>query len=545
MLRYRAVSASVFVVALCALLGGFYGRDGVSAQDVVPDQYRIFTAALNAIETSYVGEIESDRLVYSAIAGMLQTLDPHSSFMDPRTYAQMRERQEGRYYGLGITITVLDGDITVMSLFEGSPAYQEGLRRGDIIARIEGDNTKGWTSQQAVNLLRGPRGTAVNISLRREGYDALIDLEVMRDEVYIATVPAAFMLDEHTGYIQLKDFGEHTDEELGAALDTLTEQGMERLVFDLRDNPGGALGQAIRVSNRFLPRGDMIVYTRGRVTNSDQDYRATRRSDYLDIPMVTLVNRNSASASEIVSGALQDHDRSLIVGETTFGKALVQSVYRVSGGAGAAITTARYYTPSGRLIQRPWGENFDEYLTYAFHDQSATVEHDPADLKFTDSGRRVYSGGGIEPDARFDGAIQGFDSTSFGRSLYARNLFSSFARRFSRDGDTRIPSSLSNLQLNRDFNLTNEMVVEFREHVERSGLEIDEVEWEADQDFIRTMIRYQIDVDLFGLAEAQRNLVSSDPQLQHGLELFSEAERLLQLNRLSGATQTAAIGLSP
>jgi carboxyl-terminal processing protease len=543
MRNYRSLSAAVFVVALCALVGGFYGRSPLSAQNEVPDQYRVFSAALSAIEAEYVGEVESDRLVYGAITGMLQTLDPHSSFMDPRTYAQMRERQEGRYYGLGITITVIDGDITVMSLFEGSPAYQSGLRRGDIIASIEGQDTKGWTSQEAVNLLRGPRGTTVGIALRRAGYDALIPLDVMRDEVYIPTVPAAFMIDQQTGYILLSDFGENTDDELGAALDSLAAQGMERLVFDLRDNPGGALGQAIRVSNRFLPRGDMIVYTRGRVPNSDQDYRATRRSDYLDIPMVTLVNRNSASASEIVSGALQDHDRALIVGETTFGKALVQSVYRVSGGAGAAITTARYYTPSGRLIQRPWDENFDEYLTYAFRAQDANVEHDPADLKATDSGRPVYSGGGIEPDSRFDGPTQGFDPTPFGRSLAARALFDRYARQFARMGDERIPPSATTRLLDRDWELTDAMVAEFRALVEETGFEIDAAAWAADQNFIRAMIRYEIDLDLFGLAEAQRNLLARDPQLQHGLGLFGDAARLLELGDTEIPAQVAGLDL--
>ncbi len=309
MRKYRSVSAAVFAIVFCALAGGLFGRSALSAQDQVPDQYKVFTAALSAIEQNYVGDVESDRLVYGAISGMLQTLDPHSSFMDPRSYAQMRERQEGRYYGLGISIVVIDGEITVATMFEGSPAYQKGLRRGDVIARIEGEDTKGWTSDQAVRRLRGPRGTPVKISIKRGGYKDLIDLEVVRDEIHIPTVPAAFMLDGQTGYIRLQDFGENTDQELGRALRDLTQKGMKRLVFDLRNNPGGALDQAIKVSNRFLPRGDLIVYTRGRVPNSDQDYRATERSDYLNIPMVTLVNRNSASASEIVSGALQDHDR--------------------------------------------------------------------------------------------------------------------------------------------------------------------------------------------------------------------------------------------
>src|SRR5678816_3912744 len=369
MRRVRSLSAAVTIIAVCALVGGLFGRAALSAHDQVPDQYKVFTAALKAVEEKYVGDFQSDRLVYSAITGMLQTLDPHSSFMDPRSFAQMRERQEGRYYGLGITINVVDGDVTVFNVFEGSPAHQKGLRRGDVIAKIEGEDAKGWTSEQAVSRLRGPKQSSVKISIRRTGYDGLIDLAVLRDEVHIPTVPAAVMLDATTGYIKLQDFGENTDQELGRALESLTKQGMQRLVFDLRGNPGGALDQAIRVSNRFLPKGDLIVYTRGRVANSDQDYRATQQSDYLQLPMITLVNRNSASASEIVSGALQDHDRSLIVGETTFGKALVQSVYRVSEGAGVAVTTARYYTPSGRLIQRPWDGTFDEYLTYTYREQ--------------------------------------------------------------------------------------------------------------------------------------------------------------------------------
>ena len=381
MVRYRSLSTLAGVVVVCAVLGGVLGRSSVVAQDHVAEQYKVFSAALSAVEAVYVGEVQSDRLVYGAISGMLQTLDPHSSFMDPKSYAQMRERQEGRYYGLGISIQVVGGDVTVVNVFEGSPAYQRGMRRGDVIAKIENDDTKGWTSDQAVGRLRGPRGTAVAISLRRPGYDKLIDIRVTRDEIHMPTVPAVFMVDATTGYVRITDFGENTDQELGTALSALTKRGMKRLVLDLRTNPGGALDQAIKVSNRFLPRGDMVVYTRGRVQNSDQDYRATEQSDYLRIPMITLVNRSSASASEIVAGALQDHDRSLVVGETTFGKALVQSVYRVNQSAGAAITTARYYTPSGRLIQRPWDGTFDEYLTYTLREQETNRVHKADDLE--------------------------------------------------------------------------------------------------------------------------------------------------------------------
>ena len=531
MRTYRSLSAAAVAVVFCALLGGFFGRGALVAQDQIAEQYKVFTAALDAVETDFVGEVESDRLIYGAISGMLQTLDPHSSFMDPRSYAQMRERQEGRYYGLGISINVVEGGITVFSIFEGSPAYQQGLRRGDIIAGIEGEDTQGWTSDQAVGVLRGPRGTSVRISIRRAGYAELIDLDVLRDEIHIPTVRAAFMLDETTGYILLSDFGENSNEEMGLALSTLREQGMQRIVLDLRNNPGGALDQAISISNQFLPRGDLIVYTRGRVSNSDQDYRATEQSEYLELPMITLVNRNSASASEIVSGALQDHDRSLIVGETTFGKALVQSVYRVSGGAGVAVTTARYYTPSGRLIQRPWDGAFDEYLTYALREQEASTEHEGDDLKFTDGGRRVYGGGGVEPDRRFDGPTEGFNPSRFARTLAARNLFNTFAQRFTRAGDQRISVSPSGpaRELSVDFEITEAMLAEFREHLEASEVSIDEEAWQEDQPFIRAMLRFGIDVDLFGVEVARKNLAGQDPQLGYALTLFPEAEALMRL----------------
>jgi carboxyl-terminal processing protease len=542
MRRYRSLSVAVFAVVFCALVGGFYGRSALAIEDQVPDQYKVFTSALSAIDGNYVGNVESDRLVYGAITGMLQTLDPHSNFMDPRTYAQMRERQEGRYYGLGITIAVVDGEITVVSLFEGSPAYQKGLRRGDIIAKIETEETKGWTSDDAVKKLRGPKGTPVNIAVKRSGYDKLIDLAVVRDEIHIPTVPAAFMLDPQTGYVRVSEFGENTGAELQSALKVLQKQGMKRLVFDLRGNPGGALDQAIKVANTFLPRGDMIVYTRGRVPNSDQDYRATESSDFLQIPMITLTNRSSASASEIVSGALQDHDRSLIVGETTFGKALVQSVYRVSEGAGVAVTTAHYYTPSGRLIQRPWDDSFDEYLTYTIRDQDPNKAHNPEDLKLTDAGRKVYSGGGIEPDRRYDGPLEGFNPTRFGRSIYARQLFDTYAERFSRKGDTRISQqpSAALRELSPGFEVTDAMVAEFRDLVTKSRVRIDESDWQKDLPFIKAMIHYEIDLDLFGVEQARKDLVKTDPQLQYAVTLFPEAQQLLQMGKIS-STQRASI----
>ncbi len=526
-----ALTMAVAVIVLAAVAGGLFGGQVLAGQDSLDDQYNAFTTALAAIETTYVGEADSEQLVYRAIGGMLQTLDPHSSFMDPRSYAQLRERQEGRYYGLGISINVIDGGITVMNLFEGSPAYRRGIRRGDVIARISGEDATGITSQEAVNQLRGPKGSTVMVSIRRRGYDELIDLEVERDEIHIPTVEGSFMVDDSVGFVRLGDFSETSSAELREALAKLDDLGMERLVLDLRDNPGGPLDQAIRVSNEFLPRGDLIVYTRGRIQNSDQDYHARDDGDHMDIPLVVLVNRNSASASEIVSGAVQDHDRGLVVGETTFGKALVQSIYRVSQEAGLALTTARYYTPSGRMIQRPWDDAFDEYLTYSLRDQEP-APRDVSERRFTDSGREVYGGGGVEPDHFLAGPIDGFDPSDFGRLLAARQEFAFFAERFLAVGDNRIQAvGRDRRYVSPGFDVDEEMLAEFRTQLESRGLTVEDEAFAENLDFIKAKLHFEIDLALFGVEEARRNLTFSDPQAQFALTLFDEAERLLEVSQ--------------
>jgi carboxyl-terminal processing protease len=532
MRRYRPLPAVVFAILVSALVGGLFGRSAFATDDKIPDHYRAFSAALNAIETSYVDKVDSEALVTSSIRGMLSTLDPHSSYFTPREYAQMRERQEGRYYGIGVSIQVFDGDVTAMNVFEGSPAYKKGIRRGDILARVEGDDAKGWTVDQAQRKLRGPKGTLVHVEVKRRGYEQMIPFELTRDEVYIPTVPAYFMIDASTGYIRMQDFGENTDRDVKHALHDLSGKGMKRLMFDVRGNPGGPLDQAIKVANEFLPKGKMIVYTRGRVTNSDQDYRATEESEYTEMPIVLLANRNSASAAEIVTGALQDHDRAYVVGETTFGKALVQSVYRITAGAGLALTTAHYYTPSGRLIQRPWDASFDEYLSYSLRDQDANKPHNPGDLKHTDAGRSVYSGGGIEPDKRVSGPIEGFNPGRFGRSLYARGAFANYAQKYAAEGDNRVTQESTGRKIVKaNFVVDDAMVADFREQLTSDHVRIDEDGFKKDAEFIRAMIRFEIDNALFGIADARRHLIQVDPQAQTALTTFGEALKLTELSK--------------
>ena len=540
--RFRPVPVVLFVIALSALVGGIFGRDALATDDQVLAHHKTFAAALGAIESSYVEVVDADRLVYGAIRGMLSTLDPHSSFYDPKEYSAMRERQEGRYYGLGITIQAINGDITAASVFEGSPAFRKGIRRGDVISRIADQDAKGWTTDQAMKNLRGPKGTVVHVSIKRRGYTDPIPIEVTRDEVQILTIPAYFMLDATTGYVRHQDWGENTDREVQHALRDLKGKGMKRLLYDIRANPGGPLTQAIKVSGEFLPRGDMVVYTQGRIANSSQEYRATENSDFTDVPMVVVANRNSASASEIFTGALQDHDRAYIVGETTFGKALVQSVYPISGGAALALTTAHYFTPRGRLIQRPWDETFDEYLTYTQRDQDVNKTHNPSDLKRTDAGRPVYSGGGIEPDKFLAGATGaeapegfGFTATTFGRQLFYRREFENFAQKFDAVGDKRFPQpSTGRVTVAPNFSVDDAMIADFLASLKADNrFKVDEAAFAKDREFIRTMLRYRIDEALFGRAEALKRLVPVDPQVQLGLSSFGEAEKLQGLSRAS------------
>lgn len=527
----KSIPAAALVIAVCAAIGGLLGGrvSATDSRDRVEDRYRIYTAALAAIEQQYVEKVENAPAIYGSVDGMLRTLDPHSSFFDPSSYAQMRERQEGKYPGIGVTIVAANDDVTVTALFEGSPAYKAGIRRGDVIAKVGNESAKGWTTRQVTEKVRGPKGTTVNVSIRRPGADTLIDLTVARDEINITTVRAAFMLQPGTGYVRLQDFSETSDDEIQAALKKLSGQGMSQLVLDLRDNPGGPLDQAIAIASHFLKRGQMVVYTLGRVQNANQEYRATVQGDYPNVPLIVLVSRGSASASEIVTGAMQDHDRAIIVGEQTFGKALVQSVYRIANGAGLALTTGRYHTPSGRMIQRPWDGAFDDYLTYGLRDQKENREHAASQLKYTDSGRKVYEGGGIEPDHFKPGPIEGFNPSYFSRQLFSRGMFVGFAERFTAEGDDRPANKRVSNQhkVSRGFDVTPAFLDEFKEYVTSQRMKVDDAAFATDLAFIKAMIHFEADVDLFGVEEARRQLLKVDPQAQFALGFFEEAKALI------------------
>jgi carboxyl-terminal processing protease len=548
---------SVAVVAGCAaIIGIVAGSATADMQERVNARYRIYNAALAAIEADYVepaAEIcvsvelcGTEALVYESIDGMLRTLDPHSSFFTPKGFSAMRERQEGRYFGIGISIQLVPpGHVTVTALFEGSPAYRAGIRRGDIIARVGQEIAKDWTTQDVVDRVKGPKGTTVDLGIKRPGLEDEIALTVERDEIRIPTVRTAFFVTPGVGYVRLQDFSETTNAELGEALTRLRSGAMERLVLDLRDNPGGPLDQAISVSSRFLRQGQLVVETKGRIPNSNEQYRANQRGGYTDLPIVVLINRGSASASEIVSGAMQDHDRAILVGEATFGKALVQSVYPISNGAGLALTTGRYYTPSGRMIQRPWDSSFDEYLTYSQRDQDPTRARMPSDLRYTDGNRKVYSGGGIEPDHFVPGPVEGFNPSRFARSLHARSVFVGFAERFTKEGDVRPGArSAAVYRVAPGWVVTDAMLNDFRKYLDDLRVRVDEAAYRADLAFIKAMIHFEVDVDLFSVEEARRAFSKVDPQLQAALAYFDEAEALLASSMANAVRPGPATGQS-
>jgi carboxyl-terminal processing protease len=526
-MRIKQIPAAAVIAGVSAVAGAAIGARPVQTQDQLSARYAIFQAAVAAVRDQYVEPTDAGQAVYGAIDGMLLQLDPHSNFLDPSEYRRMREQQVGTYKGIGISILPVDGNIVVTRLFENSPAYRAGIRRNDILARVGTEPTTGWSTQDVVDRVRGPKGTTVDISIRRPGVAQLIDLTVERDDIKITTVTASFMMAPGTGYVRMQDFSETTDAELGEALTKLRAAGVQRLVLDLRDNLGGPLDQAIAVSSRFLKRGQLVVYTRGRVRGSDEEYHVAQPGD-TEIPLIVVVNRNSASASEIVSGAMQDHDRGLIVGETTFGKALVQGVYRISENAALALTTGRYYTPSGRLIQRPWDGAFDEYITYGLRDQKADRSHNAADLKYTDSGRKVYGGGGIEPDHFVAGSVEGFEPSRFARMLRDRGAFIQFNERFTKEADARAGSrSGAKYKVSPDWAVTDAMLAEFRDFVAGQRVRMDAEAFTADKAFLKAMIKFEVDTDLFGVEVARRNLAKVDPQLQAALGLFDDARKLL------------------
>ncbi|HEY2828577.1 MAG TPA: S41 family peptidase, partial [Thermoanaerobaculia bacterium] len=478
-----------------------------------------YTDLVTAVSTNAPDDVGSDKVVYSSIDGMLRTLDPHTSFLEPKEYADMQDRQKGSFYGLGILVTKRNDQVTVITPIEGTPAARLGVRAGDIISEVEGVSTSEISLDEVVKRLKGPKGTTVHIKIMRIGIKEPIPLSIVRAAVPTNSLTNVLMIRPGVGYIRIKDFTSTTVRELDEAIDKLKADGMQRLVLDLRMNPGGLLDAAVGVADHFLDKGQMIVYTKGRTADAAQDYVAPGKHEKLNVPMVVIVNRGSASASEIVAGALQDHDRAMIVGETSWGKGLVQSVYTLQYGAGLALTTSKYYTPSGRNIQRDYSSFYDYYVADDSDTGNDTPLKDKKQYK-TDTGRIVYGGGGITPDVM----VKPAQLSRTTQLLEVRSALFNYG----------VEYVAKHPDVTKDVQVTPELVEDFvRFSADKDMAPVadirDALTKPDDRKFIERSLKAEIIAAKFGFDASYPYRLEGDRQVEKALEVLPQAQKLASL----------------
>jgi carboxyl-terminal processing protease len=515
-------SLTLLVAIIAAtLLGGFYGNRLFGSpvqQSDMQKRMKEYTELLSAVTSWSAEDVGSDKFVYSSIDGMLRTLDPHTSFLEPKEYADMQDRQKGSFYGLGILVTKRNDQVTVITPLEGTPAARLGIRAGDVISEVEGTSTSDLTLDEVVKRLKGPKGTTVHIKIMRIGIKEPIPLTITRAAIPTNSISNVLMIRPGVGYIRIKDFTSTTVRELDQAMEKLRNDGMQKLVLDLRQNPGGLLDAAVGVSDHFLDKGQMIVYTKGRTPDSAQDYTAPGKHERSDVPIVVLVNRGSASASEIVAGALQDHDRALIIGETSWGKGLVQSVYTLQYGAGLALTTSKYYTPSGRNIQRDYTSFYDYYVADDDDNGNATEPplKDRKQFK-TDTGRLVYGGGGITPDV-FVKPAQLSRTTQL---LEVRSAIFNYA----------VEYAAAHPDLTKELTVTPLMMDDFSRYAaDKEIATVAEVRAALlkpeDRNYLERAIKSEIIAAKYGFDASYPYRLQGDTQVSKAVDLFPEAQKL-------------------
>jgi carboxyl-terminal processing protease len=513
----RSVYLIPVLVFGSAMIGGMYGprlgtASAATADDELKTSTKEFAKVYATVEENFADPVSPDKAIYKgAIPQMLRTLDPHSNFFDPKDLEGLREEQRGRYYGVGMQVQGRNGKTIVMAPFVGSPAYKAGLKPGDVIIMVNDVSTDGLDSTKVADLLKGPKGTPVQIKVQREGVDEPVAFNIIRDEISRKSVPDAFLVKPDIGYMFLEQFNETTSHEMEEALKAMDEDKLKGLVLDLRGNPGGLLNEAVAVSDHFLPKGDVIVSHKGRAS-AEHVYTAKNGNHGRDYPIVVLVNRNSASAAEIVSGALQDHDRAWVLGDNTFGKGLVQTVYPLAENTGLALTTAHFYTPSGRLIQRDYSNI--SFLDYYYHKNLDTKNMQ--DVKMTDSGRTVYGGGGIAPDDKFSEP----KLNKFQIELLRKNVFFRYGPRFFAAHDySKLP---------KGWEPDETALNEFHEFLLKNGIEFTEAEFTENHAWLKQTLQHEINLDAFGKEEADRGSLASDQMVQKGIDDLPKAKALLE-----------------
>ncbi|HUJ12589.1 MAG TPA: S41 family peptidase [Thermoanaerobaculia bacterium] len=527
-------SLTLLVAALGAtLFGGFYGNRlfGSPIQGDVQKRMKEYTDLLAVVTANAPEDTGADKFVYSSIDGMLRTLDPHTTFLEPKEYSDMQDRQKGSFYGLGILVTKRNDQITVITPLEGTPAARLGIRAGDVISDIEGTSTDDLSLDDVVKRLKGPKGTTVHIKILRVGIKEPIPLTIVRAAIPTNSISNVLMLKPGVGYIRIKDFTATTVRELDDAIDQLRAQGLQKLVLDLRGNPGGLLDAAVGVADHFLDKGQMIVYTKGRTPDSAQDYTAPGKHQKLDVPLVIVVNRGSASASEIVAGAMQDHDRGLVVGETSWGKGLVQSVYTLQYGAGLALTTSKYYTPSGRNIQRDYSSFYDYYVADDDEDsQSSEVPLKDRKQYKTDTGRIVYGGGGITPDV----FVKPAPLTTTTQLLEAKSALFNYG----------VEYAAKHPDVTKDLVVTPQIVDDFarfaadKDVAPLSDIKAD-LDKPTDRSFIERALKAEIVAAKYGFDASYPYRLEGDDQIEKALEVFPQAQKLEMAAAVARANGTA------
>ncbi|PWU11529.1 MAG: S41 family peptidase [Terriglobia bacterium] len=486
-------------------------RAATGSEDELSRGVRAIAEAYSLVEQNFADPVSSERAMYEgAIPGMLRTLDPHSNFLDPTEFRDMQRRQHAQYFGVGMEIAVDEGKIVVFQPFPGSPAWNAGLRRGDAVAAVDGRSTKGMDTADVANMLRGARGTPVSVTVERPGAPEPMTIQVIRGEIQTSVVDA-YWLKPGIAYLGITTFeAENVSQDLETAIQALGEDKVQGLVLDLRGNPGGLLNEAVAVAGRYLRNGQTVVSHRGRA-EQEQIFRAKAQSLGQRYPIVVLVDRRSASASEIVSGALQDHDRAWILGETTFGKGLVQGQFPLSEGAALLLTIAHYYTPSGRLIQRDYQHRsfFDYY--YAGRNDGPNLQ----DVKATDSGRKVYGGGGIAPDEKFDPP----KGNLFQRHMVVSNAFFHFGSVYF-SGHTPVVAE--------GWSPDAETLQGFRNFLDAQEIPYTEEEFNTNRQWILDQLRWELYSRALGKKTADRAAMRSDAEVNYAIQCLPKAQALFQ-----------------
>lgn len=531
----RSVATPVLVAVLALTSGGWLLQRGVDPGQNVYYQARLLEEVVRHVSTRFVDETDTGQLYRMAIDGMLEELgDPHSVLMDPKDYEELRTQTQGDYGGLGIEIDIRNGWLTVLSPLPGSPAEKVGLQAGDRIIRVEGESTRDWTVEKAVSVLRGPKGSTVNITVSRVGLDEPIPFEIQRDEIRITAVPNAYMLGNGVGYVELLVFSETATQDLRRAIDRLRSEGARSLVLDMRRNTGGLLDQGMAVADLFLDRRQLVLETRGRTADQNQVFRASQPDQYPDMPLAVLIGQRSASATEIVAGALQDHDRALLIGETSFGKGSVQTLYELPGKNILKLTTARWYTPSGRSIQKPYGIGGSTEVAEAegrHQERRAPADAAPeADEKLeegvptyrTDSGRRVLGGGGITPDLVVLDTMTQAEQQLVQAIREQVPLFNNLLYRYA------VEYAHAHPELRPGFRVTEEMLDEFYGLLRREGIEVEREVYDR-AELIPRRLANEISIVKFNREEGWKRLTATDPQVRAAEELLRQARNPAEL----------------